>query len=265
MTPLRRARDPRDRSRVSNARGASGVLCAALALVACRSERKLEPKEAPVTEADHAAQKLPELYASMLAKASGLTARGDTVQIGAHTLALAPKIDQVTDVPSGGVAAAVSVSCKLDGVALRAFTAGSVGIDTSREVALVTAADEWTMQYGMPMVDALAAKPPKLAHGGYQIYAGPAGIRGSKPDGLETLDADFFRTVEPALATLFPSKSGLHALSITAVREPDGRVDGEFRVDGEVSEPLKKLAVQMTWPTSASSYILKQYYVLRGE
>ena len=79
------------------------------------------------------------------------------------------------------------------------------------------------------------------------------------------MNASFFRAVEPALALLVTAKTGLHSITIMAVRENDGSVDGEFRVDGQVSEGLKQRALQMRWPPSNATYMLKQYYVLRGD
>src|SRR5262249_60612545 len=104
-----------------------------------------------------------------------------------------------------------------------------------------------------------------LQSGGYKVYAGPVGIRGSKPEGLEDVNASFLGAIEPAFATLISSKDGFHSMTITAVRNSDGSIDGEFRVDGQVSEDLRRLALQAKWPTSNTAYMLKQYYVLRGD
>jgi Family of unknown function (DUF6348) len=89
----------------------------------------------------------------------------------------------------------------------------------------------------------------------------PAGIRGDKPDGLADFNASFFRTVGPALATLIATKPGVHAITVLGARTADGAIDGEFRVDGQVSDALKQLALQVKWPTR-TVYMLKQYYVL---
>ena len=234
------------------------------ALLACVSSCRKDKAE-PTMTANDESRRLPDLFAGKLAQASGAAANGDTIKVGEHSLSLVPQVEQVANAPDGRVAAGVRVSCKIDGKAVDALTAGSVGIDTSRDAALVTAAEEWAMQYGKPIVDALSAKAPTLQISGFKVYAGPVGIRGSKPDGLDEVNANFFRAIEPALPTLITAKAGLHSMTITAVRNKDGSMDGEFRVDGQVSEELKRRALQVKWPTSSSTYMLKQYYVLHGE
>jgi hypothetical protein len=262
---------PSDRPHVNtdNARRRSeggGVFSTCIVLLlacvtSCRNDHKAETKVAATDEN----QRLPELFASKLAKASGMPANANTVRVGAHSLSLQAEVEQVATRPDGRVLAGVKVACNVDGKPVEALMSGSVGIDSTRDAALVTAAEEWATQYGSPIVDALSAKPPTLVSGGYKVHAGPTGIRGGKPEGLSEVNANFFRTVEPALATLIPSQPGLHSMTITAMRNADGSIDGEFRVDGKVSEQLKKLALQVMWPTSTGSYMLKQYYVMRGE
>jgi hypothetical protein len=240
------------------------AMCSALLLAfvaSCRGDHKPEQTIA----ANDKSQELPAMFATKLAHAAGASANGNTVKGGEHSLSLLTQVEQVETGPNGRMAAGVKVSCIIDGKTVDALTSGSVGSDSSRDAALATAAGEWAVQYGKPIVDALSAKAPAHQGGGYKVYAGPVGIRGSKPDGLEEMNANFFRAVEPSLATLISSKAGLHSLSVTAVRNNDGSIDGEFRVDGQVSETLKRLALQAKWPSSNGAYMLKQYYVLLGE
>jgi hypothetical protein len=204
---------------------------------------------------------LAEQFATKLANATGALAKADTVNVRDHVLKLEATVEQVKTAPDGRVVAGVRVTCTLDGKPIDALTSGGVGIDASRDAALATAATEWAMQYGKPIVDALFVRSPTLTSGGFAVYAGPAGIRGDKPDGLADFNASFFHTIEPALAKLYPTKAGVHAITVLGARTADGAIDGEFRVDGEVSDALKQLALQVKWPTR-TAYMLKQYYVL---
>ncbi len=204
---------------------------------------------------------LSEQCATKLANATGALAKSDTVNVRDHVLQLAATVEQVKTAPDGRVVAGVRVTCTLDGKPVDALTSAGVGIDTSRDAALATAATEWAMQYGKPIVDALFERPAALSSGGFAVYAGPAGIRGDKPDGLADFNASFFHAVEPALAKLIATKAGVHAITVLGARTADGQIDGEFRVDGQVSDALKQLALQVKWPTR-TAYMLKQYYVL---
>jgi hypothetical protein len=207
------------------------------------------------------ADPLSEQFATKLANATGALAKSDTVNVRDHVLQLAAAVEQVKSTPDGRVVAGVRVTCTLDGKPIDALTSGGVGIDSSRDAALATAASEWAMQYGKPIVEALFEHPSALSSGGFAIYAGPAGIRGDKPDGLADFNASFFRTVGPELAKLIPTKAGIHAITVLGARAADGQIDGEFRVDGQVSDALKQLALQVKWPTR-TAYMLKQYFVL---
>ena len=213
--------------------------------------------------ADDESRRLPELFANKLAQATGTSATAATVRIGEHSLSLSTLIEKVATGPEGRVVAGVKVTCTIDGVLAESLTSGGVGIDTSRDAALVTAAEEWAIEYGGPIVDALSAKTPTLTSAGYKVYAGPAGIRGDKPEGLDDLNASFFRAVEPSFVKLFSSQGGLHAITILVVRY-EGNVNVMLRVDGRDSDALGALASQVKWPTGAD-YMLKQYYVLRAE
>jgi hypothetical protein len=209
------------------------------------------------------ADPLGEQFATKLANATGALAKGDTVHVRDHVLELGAAVEQVKTAPDGRLVAGLRVTCTLDGKPIDALTSGAVGIDASRDAAIATAATDWATQYGKSIVDALYARPSALSSGGFAIYASPAGIRGDKPDGLGDFNASFFHTVGPELAKLIPTKAGIHAITVLGARTADGAIDGEFRVDGAVSDTLKQLALQVKWPTR-TVYMLKQYYVLVG-
>jgi hypothetical protein len=73
-----------------------------------------------------------------------------------------------------------------------------------------------------------------------------------------------FRTLEPALGTLIPSPAGFHSIWLRKTHRPGEAIEGELRLDGEVSPALKRQLRSMTWPTSDEPYMLKQFYVLVG-
>jgi hypothetical protein len=93
------------------------------------------------------------------------------------------------------------------------------------------------------------------------VYTGPTGIRGAKPEQLADIHTVLFAKLSPELSQLV-STSATHALIVMLVRDRAGAVDGEFRIDGEVSEKLKQIALKVAWPNASDSYMLKQFYVL---
>jgi hypothetical protein len=182
------------------------------------------------------------------------------VKVPGHTIATTATIEQGEGRDETFVVG-VSISVEVDGRAVPALTSGAVGVDSSRQAALTTALEEWSAQYGTPILEALARRQPSLTAGGFDVYAGPTGVRGAKPEHLADIHAALFAVLTPELSRLVATPT-LHALTVTLVKEPAGAVDGEFRVDGAVSETLKQIALKVTWPGAPDAYMLKQFYVL---
>ena len=234
-------------------------LLLAMFLLACRKEPE---SNAPMaTGSGDEVHALSVTCAQQLAKASGATSAGNSVKLEHHVIATTVAIEQIQkDATGANTAAGIRVMCEIDGHPVAALTSGSVGLDTTREAALATAIEEWVGQYGTTIVDALGGRGKPRRVGAFDAYAGPTGIRGAKPEQLELVHERFFAEVAPVLSNL--STTSLHAVTLMVVRKPDGTADGEVRLDGEVSAPLKQLAMKVTWPESPTSYMLKQYYVL---
>jgi hypothetical protein len=205
-------------------------------------------------------QRLSAQCAQILAKSFGVSSSGNSVKIAGHTISTTAAVEQ-GEKRDDKFAIGVRISIEVDGRAVPALTSGGVGIDSSREAALTTALDEWSAGYGTPIVEAIARRQPALSAGGFDVYAGPTGIRGTKPDHLGDIHAPLFAIVTPELSQL-ATPSTMHAMTLMLVRDRSGAVDGEFRVDGAVSERLKQLALKVTWPEASDSYMLKQFYVL---
>ena len=195
----------------------------------------------------------------MLAKTAGVTSAGNILTINGHTLETNVAIERITQI-EGKTAAGIRVTCDIDGRSVPSLDTGTVGIDSNRSASIKSALEDWTIEYGTPIVDALAGKNEKLRHRGFHVHAGPTGIRGPKPEGLGNFHERVFETVGPVLETLAPS--AMHGLSIMVVGGNGRAIEGEVRLDGEPSEQLRRLVMQLDWPESATGYMLKQYYVL---
>jgi hypothetical protein len=75
----------------------------------------------------------------------------------------------------------------------------------------------------------------------------------------------FLRQLERALPQLLPSGNGpLHALTLTLVLKPNAPMEGQCRVDGQVSAALCDAARVFAWPAPTTPIMLKQFYVLRA-
>jgi len=194
----------------------------------------------------------------LLAQAVRVDTDGTGLALGTRTLALTAILERVEGNPEQTITAAgIRVECAVDGVATPALTAGTVGLDPVPDRALRNAAEDWVMQFGVPIASALTGRGERRLFGGYHVYASPTGIRGQeRPDGLGKLHDALF-ALEPTRLFAAP---GLHALTIVIVRKPDAPITGEFRADGQLSDAFRELAMQVPWPPG--HYMLKQHYVL---
>lgn len=212
--------------------------------------------------AQRGSERLAPACAQALARMAGGTSSGNVVGFGRHSLALTVAIESVEDNSANAtVAGTIRVSCDLDGQSIPSLDAASLGLGATREDALTEAVEEWVFEFGIPIAKALNETGEARIVGGFRVYPGPTGIRGQKPERVESVHDAFFDVVAPSLSTLF-WRPPPHALSIAVLRRPGRDLEGEFRVDGEPSQRLKDLAMRAKWPESSGSYMLKQYYVL---
>jgi hypothetical protein len=200
-------------------------------------------------------------------KPAGVRPNGPaSVSVGKRTLTIQVAVEQ-SAVHEKDVVVGIGVHCLIDGQPADALTSGNVGLDVTREAALRKATHDWVAQAAAPIVKALSLKkaPDTLRTGGFWVYPGLTSTRGDPPV-FDAPDADrherLLHEVEPELAKLIHDPSGLHALTVMMVIDGGAPASSECRVDGVRSERLCELAARVPWPRSATTYMLKQFYVL---
>ena len=186
----------------------------------------------------------------LLGQAAGVTGTDEALVLGARTLAVRGAVEQMERGPQFAVG--IRVTCALDGEPVPALTAGSVGLGDEPEAAVQTAVQEWVMSNGLSIANALLARGDRRRFGtpphAYDITASATGVRGQAPDGLGKLHGELLGLAAPAFGELFVKPSPLHALTVVVVRKPDAPLDGEFRVDGELSPAFRAIALRVAWP-----------------
>src|SRR5262249_45945660 len=132
---------------------------------------------------------------------------GSLLKVGGHRIELTPRIENQAQ-QEGRWIIAMRVHVALDGQELPALRTGSVGVDTTRDAALQTAADEWSRQFGTAVVEALGPggrKRAPIAAGAYQLFPGPAGIRGTdEPGRFDASLKELSEAIAGFVATCFP-------------------------------------------------------------
>lgn len=149
---------------------------------------------------------------------------------------------------------------------LQPLTYGSVGIGNDREDAITTAVSEWAAAEGEALLDALGVKIGKEPEqiGPFAVYRGPAGIRGSdRVIWSSENDNKLLRQLRPIVQGLEHSPGEFHSISLMVLVRPDGMVEGECRIDGEISAPLLRTLQLFRGGKAVRGFFSKEFYVVR--
>ncbi|MEO6391905.1 MAG: DUF6348 family protein [Pyrinomonadaceae bacterium] len=191
--------------------------------------------------------------------------KGDRVSLGPDELSIQAKIEDEGDA-QGKRAVSISVDVSANGAFLP-VTAVSVGVGADQKDAIETAVSEWAQLVGVALLDAFGLHGqggPSIPAGGFTVHSGMAGIRGAGEFAWSIADR---KQLVDHLTPLFiegeAAPDEFHSLSLLLVVKPGGVADGECRIDGAVSEAALITAREFPWPTTAHSYMFKQFYVLR--
>jgi hypothetical protein len=119
-------------------------------------------------------------------------------------------------------------------------------------------------------VDALRENPERsFLSGGFMVFPGAFGVRGEPPSSIKAgasimeLHRRFLQKLDTSLPGLVgASGTGLHALTLTIVLRKGAPIEGECRIDGQVSDALCRMVMAFDWPAPTTTYMIKQYFVL---
>lgn len=192
---------------------------------------------------------------------------GDRLILGPDELSIQAKIEDEGDA-QGKHAVSISVDVSANGARLP-LTAVSVGVGADQKDAIETAVSEWAQLVGVALLDAFGLHGqggPSIPAGSFTVHSGMAGIRGSGEFTWSIADRkQLVDHLTPLFSEWEAAPDGFHSMSLLLVIKPGGVADGECRLDGAVSEDALNLAREFTWPTTAHSYMFKQFYVLRRQ
>jgi Family of unknown function (DUF6348) len=193
---------------------------------------------------------------------------GDRLRIGKDELRLGARVEQAVPAHSGYVVG-ILVDVSINGSA-HPLTAGVTGTGATREEAVAAAVSAWSQLVGVALLDALGVKQEDKAvfsAGRFSAHAGRASIASpASPQDVAWSDErrrELLGKLGGVIRGLEASPSEFHLILIMVRVQPDSTIDGECRVDGEVSQAVLKAAQAFRWPQAQSYYLLKQYYVLR--
>jgi hypothetical protein len=198
--------------------------------------------------------------------AATLAPSGSRIRIGRKVVRLAAKIENDEHVDTKFLIG-LRVDILVDDV-LQPLTYGSVGIGSNRDQAISAAVSEWAMAMGEALLGALGMKigsqPEQM--GSLLVYRGLAGIRGSdRVIWSSENDKRLVHKLGAFFGGLEHSPGELHSLSLMVVVRPNGKPEGECRIDGAISSSLLKAVQSFSWEPDDEVYVFKELYVVRRQ
>jgi hypothetical protein len=233
---------------------------------------KSDDRGAPQGETtDLSAQTMKFLAAALKQRGVSVEAKGSSIEVGGRRLSVSTTTESVTE-RDGETIVGLAFAFSVGGKPAPALQTGSIGIDKTREAAVETAIQEWVFQYGLTTATAVLSS--ELTDGGVRsqsplsvgdlvAFAGATGIRGEAPEafrGSDSFHKAFITHANSLLAPLVADR-GLHALTLTVVFKEGAPLQGECRLDGQVSAELLTSVRQYVWPKVTGTFMLKQHYV----
>ena len=153
--------------------------------------------------------------------------------------------------------APLDVQIHLDGDSGDRFRVGTLGVGDDRPTAIRSAIEEWHLLAASAVLAALGAavgrrrSEPQRKLGGWDLFPGRAGLRGTLPAGL-TADGPFYRKLLDTLRKVvvhWPKPAGFELRSIfIMVSTAEGSADVQAAIDGLVDAPLAALLTALEWP-----------------
>lgn len=159
---------------------------------------------------------------------------------------------------------AVRFDTKLTDAKETIFTVGSVGIGTDRKDAVETSIDEWVGIFGAALARMLAKPDAGIVLDNFVVFPGLMGIRGEKPaaswiDGSPEMNK---KIINAALPVIKKSRHEISSINLIITVDKTGGVNGECRINNEVSGELLDEIKKLDWKTGAKGYMFKQLYLI---
>lgn len=239
------------------------AVCLAIACASCAAPGKHQEQKAVLENYNS----YPAVALAQRLKEAGQSAsqEGSLLKVGQREIRIEPQIEREVQ-KEGRWLIGVGIRVNLDGNDLPALRSGAVGIDASREAALKTAAEEWSQEFGAPLVHALfptSTKHNPAVYGAYRIFPGPPGIRGS--DNIKSFDASLRELPDVlgrfATQTFHQGKAEWRGLTVSIAFTPTQEKKSMCQVDGKMSDELSSAVNRLDWPVDGN-YLFKRFYLL---
>jgi hypothetical protein len=142
------------------------------------------------------------------------------------------------------------------------FNYGTVGVGDSKEDAIEVSVIEWISLAGLTLFDYFFNTGTSFELEKFKVYHGFTGIRGDEPggwlDGSKDMHIKLLGTILNSITVNF---SPVSSVSLLIFKEPNNIIDGECKINGQISQKVLTILKLLKWP-ERSSYSFKQFYIL---
>jgi len=145
------------------------------------------------------------------------------------------------------------------------ITIGSLGIGSSAREAQDICIQEWFATFGTALINMLQ-NSEAIALSDKKIFPGLMGIRGNLPENTWLRgDDNMTKTIMSKIGNkIHPEPNKIISIAINIMVNNKGSIDGECRLNNQVSEELLSNLKQLKWPASEKGFLFKQFYIIKN-
>jgi hypothetical protein len=144
------------------------------------------------------------------------------------------------------------------------ITIGSLGIGSSAREAQDICIQEWFATFGTAF-DNMLQDSGKIVLSDKKVFPGLMGIRGNLPENTWLRgDDNMTKTIMSKIGSrIHPEPNKMISIAINIMVNNKGSIDGECRLNNQVSEELLSDLKQLNWPASEKGFLFKQFYLVK--
>lgn len=140
---------------------------------------------------------------------------------------------------------------------------GSIGIGATREEAIDVCIQEWFGAFGISFIDMLNDSN-SIRVSNLKVFPGLMGIRGKMPESTWFNDEMTNKIISQIQIPIKNNSDGIVPLDIKLLIGKTGVIDGECRINNQVSTQILNDLKQLNWPSSDERYMFKQFYLIEA-
>ena len=188
---------------------------------------------------------------------------GKRIAIGDSTITL-KTITEFNGQKAGNCFYAASFSTLYNFGQAENITIGSIGIGTSASEAREVCIQEWLATFGTAFSNMLQDSSG-IVLSNKEIFPGLMGIRGNLPENtwLKGDDTMTKKIISKIGSGIHPETNGIIAIDINVMISSKGVIDGECRLNSQISKTLLDNLKLLDWPSSEKAFLFKQFYLIK--